>query len=118
MTNKEGGDYLKLRPVLGVSLILVLSAFLFSTGFEPEGKSSDGQEEYISKAEALEIAKEIKNNENAEWKTEFHENAEVEPEKTTEAWVVEALYPAGNKTIYYIDAVTGEPSRVGELEAP
>jgi uncharacterized cupredoxin-like copper-binding protein len=78
------------------------------------------EEERISEDKALEIAKgmNMNNSKNVEWKIEFKENAEIEPRKTSEAWVVEAVYPFGNKKVYYIDAITGAPSKVAEIEAP
>jgi hypothetical protein len=101
----------------GETFIFNLNSRTFDKLTEGEVSKSEKQE-YISEVEALEIAKEMNNNKNAEWTVNFDKNAEEGSEKTTKAWVVEALYPFGNKTVYYIDAITGEPSAVAEIEAP
>ncbi|MBD0381807.1 DUF4309 domain-containing protein [Paenibacillus sedimenti] len=75
---------------------------------------------YLSKDQALEIAKRFENNPDAIWNVRLIENMDIEInnlKETYTVWVVEASYPAGNKTVFYLDAVTGWQIMMSESEA-
>ncbi|GAA0336594.1 hypothetical protein GCM10008967_28700 [Bacillus carboniphilus] len=78
-------------------------------------------DEYVSKDVVLEQAKEIETSPHVvEWKAEIVKDKEIRTRNnTTErrtVWVVEAIYPAGNRTVIIFDAKTGEGLALKELE--
>ncbi|MFD0693778.1 DUF4309 domain-containing protein [Paenibacillus sp. GCM10027628] len=76
---------------------------------------------YLSQNQAFEIAKQFENNPAAEWNARFAPNMEFNINNLKEiysVWIVEAVYPAGNKMAVYLDAVTGWQIMMSEQEGP
>lgn len=83
---------------------------------------TNADKKYLSSDDALLIAKDLERNAvDVKWETEFQENYLIDPDnkemKPQPIWIVKALFPPGNKTIFYIDAISGEPVVVSEIEA-
>jgi hypothetical protein len=103
----------------------------FETWISPEGESwfhihswqGDAwirtvKSQQLTKESAMEIAKQMDPNGNAQWTAEFIGKYQVEPSKEIRPiWAVTAKYPAGNKMIVYIDAITGKQVGLTEIEA-
>ncbi|QGQ96512.1 hypothetical protein EHS13_17280 [Paenibacillus psychroresistens] len=75
---------------------------------------------FISKEEAMRIAKAMDANAELQWSAFFKENVQGEPDKPDvySVWIVKALYPAGNNMKVTMDAITGKILSLGEGEAP
>ncbi|WP_438447812.1 PepSY domain-containing protein [Gorillibacterium sp. sgz5001074] len=72
---------------------------------------------YITKETALELGKRMDPDGDADWSVAFEENYRLEPsQKGRPVWAVTAVYPAGNKMIVWIDAVTGKQISLTEIE--
>lgn len=74
----------------------------------------------IDEAVALQIAKKMDPNSEAEWKVRFKKSLVLHyngNRQIYDGWVVEAVYPAGNKLVVYIDARNGKIMVVSEIEA-
>lgn len=74
---------------------------------------------YLDEDEAIEFAQKASmyNINEGELEVEFKEKwQEPDKEETRPVWVVGVTYPAGNKTIFYIDAISGDPLSVAEIE--
>ncbi|MDB5053033.1 MAG: hypothetical protein JWM44_1083 [Bacilli bacterium] len=75
---------------------------------------------YISQDDALDVAKKLDPNADIKWDAKMIENKEVESnniKKIITVWDVTAIYPAGNKMIVEIDAISGEQVSLTEIEA-
>lgn len=75
----------------------------------------------IDEKTALQIAKETNPDSEADWTVTFKKGLVLHYNTNRliyDGWVVEAVYPAGNKMIVYIDARTGKIMVLGEIEAP
>lgn len=85
-------------------------------------ENTQNSHQLLEKNEALKIAEEMNHNGDAKYEAEFKENYKVDPDnkemQPQPVWIVSALYPAGNRTIFYIDAYRGSPLSVAEIEAP
>ncbi|WP_156289517.1 hypothetical protein [Oceanobacillus salinisoli] len=75
---------------------------------------------FMNETEAIEFAQKASLNDIyegdivANFKKDWKES---ESEEIQEVWVIEVTYPVGNKTIFYIDAISGDPLSVAEIEA-
>jgi hypothetical protein len=75
---------------------------------------------YIDKETALKVAKRLDPNPDTKWDTKFVENQTIEINNQKEihsVWVVSTIYPAGNKFIVQVDALTGAEISETEIEA-
>lgn len=76
---------------------------------------------YISEEAALKKAESLTSNEVEKWSVTFHENYDYdennEDNLVRDVWVVKAFHTLGNKTIYYIDAITQEVVNISEIES-
>jgi hypothetical protein len=74
----------------------------------------------VDEGAALETAKKLDPDSEAEWKTTFKKSLVLHYNKKRQiydGWIVEAVYPAGSKMVVYIDARTGKIMVVSETEA-
>jgi len=76
---------------------------------------------YISEEAARKKAKSLTSNEVEKWSVTFHEDYDYdennEENLVRDVWVVKAFHTLGNKTIYYIDAITQEVVNISEIES-
>jgi uncharacterized membrane protein YkoI len=75
----------------------------------------------IDEETALQTAKKLDPDSEAEWKATFKRSLVLHYNKNRQiydGWIVEAVYPAGNKMVVYMDARTGKIMVVSEIEAP
>lgn len=85
------------------------SQFQSQTSFRPS----------VTEAQAIESAKGI--DATASWQAKFVPDLERDVKGRSEkhpTWVVEAVYPSGNRVVAFIDARTGEVSHVAQVEPP
>jgi hypothetical protein len=81
---------------------------------------SSSAEKYISQDVALDIAKKLDSKADLKWDANMIKDKQVEinnQKKTMTVWDVTAIYPAGNKMIVEIDAVTGKIISQADIEA-
>jgi hypothetical protein len=71
---------------------------------------------YVDMETAMKLGKQMDPKTEAVWSAKLVENKEIEKQTYT-VWEVTAVYPAGNKMIVTIDAVTGKQLVLGEIEA-
>jgi hypothetical protein len=77
---------------------------------------------YITKEEAVNVAKTLNGDADdvIDWKVKFNENYDYDERNPSNpiyaVWVIEFLHTLGNKTIFYIDAITKEPINIAEIE--
>ncbi|KGX87139.1 hypothetical protein [Pontibacillus marinus] len=76
---------------------------------------------YISEGAARKKAESLTSNEVEKWSVTFNEDYDYdennEDNLVRDVWVVKAFHPPGNKTIYYIDAITKEVVNLSEIES-
>ncbi|QHE52718.1 hypothetical protein [Pontibacillus sp. HMF3514] len=76
---------------------------------------------YIPEEEARQIAESLTSNEVEKWAVTFNENYDYDESNehnlVRDVWVVKAFHSLGNKTIYYIDAITKEVVNISEIES-
>jgi hypothetical protein len=75
----------------------------------------------IDESAALQTAKRMDPDSDVEWRVTFKKSLVLHYNKNRQiydGWVVEAVYPVGNKMVVYIDARTGKIMVVSEIEAP
>ncbi|WP_248925914.1 DUF4309 domain-containing protein [Paenibacillus hamazuiensis] len=76
-------------------------------------------DQYLDKEAAIKIAKQMDSVNNPQWNAEFLRDFQDEISKENRAvWKVIAVYPAENKMIVFIDAVTGKVLALTETEPP
>lgn len=74
---------------------------------------------YLSRERALAIARRV--DAQADWRPKLVTDFEDEgkgPKQRRPAWIVEAVHLAGNRTVVFVDAITGEAFRVMQAEGP
>ncbi|MBP1996381.1 PepSY domain-containing protein [Paenibacillus eucommiae] len=106
-----------LRSVCLLALILML----VSVSGCKESKPTQSGVSALSKEDALQIAKQHVQDREAEWSARFAESEELEINNVKQqyaVWIVEAVFPGGNKETYRIDADSGKLLILTETEAP
>jgi hypothetical protein len=81
---------------------------------------SSPAEKYISQDVALDIAKKLDSKADIKWDANLIKDKQVEinnQKKTMTVWDLTAKYPAGNKMVVEIDAVTGTILSQADIEA-
>lgn len=107
---------------LAVLFVLTLASCTGRAATQPTPKPY--QTKYLTHSEALRIARQFDRGAE-QWRVTFIESFEdtSDPEPSIDksrgaVWIAEGIHRLGNKTVVYIDAVTGEPFRVMQVESP
>ncbi len=109
------------RLLLGFVVIQMLFWVVACQGGAATIAETTTGNQYLTKEKILEKAKKLDSTSNAKWYVNIVENKQVIINNKNEIltiWVVEALYPAGNKMIVEFDAITGQELVLTEIEAP
>ncbi len=131
--SQETGQKVTIEYIIGGSRKNKVTSVYYSLSelngeFMVAFKSTDFTEQtisnkYLKEEQALEVAKSHlgSNSQTAKWSARLDEDVAIDNGNNTEdiytVWIVEALYPAGNKESVYLDAVTGWLLVLAEEEA-
>jgi hypothetical protein len=126
----QNGDQVTVDYFIGSSRTDVSTGFYALGEFDQEVKvvfnSTDftaraASRTYLDQNQAIEIAKRYDANPDTKWSARLVEDTKMEVNNADtpySIWITEAVYPAGNKLIVYLDAVTGREIAMTETEVP
>jgi len=76
---------------------------------------------YVTKSEALKVARKKNSSRIESTSTSFNDSYDYDKNNQSNlirpVWIIEFVHPAGNKSIYYIDALTTEVVNIKEIES-
>lgn len=98
------------RLITYMLVFMLLLTGCFPEQSAPDETAAPSASMFITRAEALEAAKQI--DPEADWDVKFMEEY-LDPDKGQRSvWMAVAEYAEGNRTVVYVDAKSGEPITV------